>query len=213
MSSTAFSAQGSTLKIGSTGVTSIPAAITKANPPIVTDVAHGLADGDIVLAAGVAGMTQINGLYGCVLVQTTSKYAMYGIDATAFTSFSAATGATITQAQVALGNWKSFSGFNGQRSDIDVTNLASTAMEYLGGLQDNGTFDFGFHIDDTDAGQKAFRANLAAVGVTSRFVLTFPNSKTRTFRGYVKSMPEQAGVNAAVEGNGSMRISGAVVRA
>lgn len=212
MSSTAFSAQGSTLKIGSTGVTSIPAAITKANPPVVTDVAHGLANGDIVLFAGITGMVEINGKYGCVLVQTTSKYATYGIDSTSFTTFTTGGTPTATQAQVALGNWKSFSGFNGQRSDIDVTNLASTDMEFLGGLQDNGTFDFGFHIDDTDAGQMAFLANRAAPGLTSRFVLTFPNSKTRTFRGYVKSMPEQGGVNAAVEGNGSIKISGAVAR-
>ena len=46
---------------------------------------------------------------------------------------------------VKLVNISSATGFGGPSNDIDITNLDSTAMEYLQGLEDPGTaFSFGF---------------------------------------------------------------------
>lgn len=214
MSSTAKSAQGSTLYIGELDADSPDAAtvsgITKAVNPVVTATAHGLPEGSIVLFASVGGMTEINGKYACVGVIDANSFYAYGIDSTDYTTYTSS--GTATTKRVALGNWKSWNGFAGSRSDLDATNLASTAMEYIGGLQDNGDFSFEYQVDDTDAGQQAFLANRAAPGINSAFKLTFANAKYRSWRGYIKSMGETGAVNSIINGSGSMKISGNVTR-
>ena len=105
MSSTAKSAQGSTLYIGELDADSPDAAtvsgITKAVNPVVTATGHGLPEGSIVLFASVGGMTQINGKYACVGVIDANSFYAYGIDSTEYTTYTS--GGTATTKRVALG--------------------------------------------------------------------------------------------------------------
>lgn len=62
--------------------------ITTANPPVVTSVAHGYANGDRVYIAGVVGMTQLNGRYFTVANVAANTYELSGIDATIYNNYS-----------------------------------------------------------------------------------------------------------------------------
>lgn len=113
-------------------------------------------------------------------------------------------------ADVEIANVRSFSGFDGEAGDIDITNLSSTAKEFDVGLQDAGGFSFEWHPDYADAGQNAVRAAQTA-GTLKTFMLTLPNATTATFAGYVKNAKGvSGGTDAVVEGSVSIKITGSV---
>jgi hypothetical protein len=104
----------------------------------------------------------------------------------------------------------SFSGFDGEPSEIEVTNLKSAAKEFKLGLVDNGGFNIEFHSDYDDAGQNALRA-AGESGLSKKFKLTLPNNKSFTFSGLVKNAKNISGaIDAQVMGSASIRITGAV---
>jgi hypothetical protein len=103
----------------------------------------------------------------------------------------------------------SFSGLDGEPSEIEVTNLKSTAKEFKLGLVDNGGFNIEYNSDYDDAGQNVLRA--AATTDLKKFKLTLPNGKSFTFSGYIKNAKNISGaIDADVKGGCSIRISGAV---
>ncbi|MBK8916375.1 MAG: hypothetical protein IPM64_17560 [Phycisphaerales bacterium] len=207
-----YSAQGATLKVGAAGTSKALSAITQASPPVVTtSTSHGYSDGDVVqFDNAVGGMTQIRNQVAVVVVLTATTFEARGIAAAGYSAFT--TGGNVAPTQCQLGNWETWSGFDGQASDIDVTDLDSLAMEYRAGLADNGQLTLGVQVNDTDLGQQALRGSLAAAGPTSAFVITFKNGKTRSFRAYCKQFSEQGGVNQVVKGSVTCRISGSVTR-
>lgn len=101
----------------------------------------------------------------------------------------------------------SFTGFDGAASEIDVTDLDSTAKEFRLGLQDHGKFSFEMHIDRTDAGQIALEAARKA-GKVSQLKLSLPNSETATFNVLVKSTPITGGIDAVLKGSVETRVTG-----
>lgn len=210
MSSTAYNAQGATLKIGTTATAKTATAISKANPAVVTATAHGFADGDVVKMSGVVGMVEINNKVGVVTVVDANNFKLNGIDSTNFTTYTS--GGSATPTQVTVGNLKGWSGFTGQASDIDVTDLSSVAKEYRAGLVDNGELQLDVQTLDTDEGQMALIGSRAASGPSSKFVLTFANGKTRTFNGYCKQFSENGAVDAVIMSQATVRITGAVAR-
>lgn len=210
MSSSAYNAQGASLKIGTTSASKTITAISQANPPVITAAAHGLSDGAVVKVTAVVGMTQINSKVGVVQVVDANSFKLWGIDSTAYTAYGSAGSATPTQ--VTLGNWKGWSGFAGQASDIDVSDLASTAKEYRAGLVDNGELQLDVQTKDDDEGQMALFGSRAASGPTSSFLLTFANGKTRTFSGYCKQFSENGSVDNIIMSQATIRISGSVTR-
>lgn len=122
-------------------------------------------------------------------------------------------GTTLTADGDAVGGLVSFSGFDGEATDIDVTTLSSTAKEYRVGLQDYGNFSIEFIYDPNNVGQAQMETNKAALTETT-FVLTLPDSDVlnkATFSGYIKSMTINGGVDEVVRGSANIRISGAVV--
>ena len=209
MPSTAISAQGTSLKLGATGSAKTVTAITKANPARVTATAHGLADGAVVLFAAVVGMTEINGKYGMVKVVDANTFDAYGIDSTAYSTYTS--GGTATPSQVAVANVTSYNGPDGQAGDIDITNFASTAKEYLIGLQDNGQISFNVHTDDTDTGQIMLLLS-RQLQLMVNHVITLRNGKTRTFSASCKQFSEAGAVDQAVAATVVCRITGAVTR-
>jgi Ubiquitin-activating enzyme E1 FCCH domain len=206
-----YSAQGATLTIGVAAAAKTITAITKAVNAVLTfSAAHGFLGGEVVSIAAVGGMTEINGRTGVVRPLTTTTAELVGVDSSAFTTYT--TGGTAAPSAAVVGNWKSWSGFSGQTSDIDVTDLSSTAMEYVGGLADNGEFNISVQTNDTDVGQQALQSNRLATGLNSVFTVTLKNGKKRTFSGYVKQFSEEGGVNNVLMSNIVIRISGAIVR-
>lgn len=106
-------------------------------------------------------------------------------------------------------NVKSFSGFDGQAAEIDVTDLDSTAKEFRTGLQDHGNFQFDINVNRTDPGQLAVEAARKSGAVTP-FRLTLPDKQAATFDALVKSTPLQGSVDAVLTGSVTLRITGDV---
>ena len=117
-------------------------------------------------------------------------------------------GSTLTVDTSAIGNLKSFSGFDQEASEIDVTNLSSLAKEKRAGLQDFGSFQVEWHVDHSDVGQAAMHV-LQGSGGTGAFVLTLPNADTVTFSAVVKNAYRMSGgVDAVVEGGAVLAVDG-----
>lgn len=211
MASNAISAQGSTLKI-ETGsgapITAVTAAV--GYPTIITSSTHGLTDGDVVTLSAFAGAsaTLMNGEVVVVKNATTNTFAVE-IDTTGGT-LTAATGTATPVTLTQIKEVKTFSGFDGQASELDITNLDSTAKEFRLGLVDEGGFSFEMNQVNSDTGQAALRASRNA-GTIKQYTLTLPNAETATFTAFAKGVPTAGGVDGVVTSSVSLRISGAVV--
>ena len=155
-------------------------------------------------------MTEINGQTAVVTHVTTNTFALGGIDASGYSAYTS--GGTATPvAWTQVKEWKSWSGFDGQASEIDTTDLDSTAKEKAQGLQDFGSISLDCNFSPDDAGQVAMRAAKAA-GTAKNFKLDYPTAvgKTATFSGNVLSNPQSGGVDAVVGGSFTISISGEV---
>lgn len=212
MASTAISAQGSIVSIGTaTGAAKNITAISATSPCIATSTAHGLTNGDIVTLAAVGGMTQLNGNTVTIGNVTANTFALVGIDATAYTTYTS--GGTATPVTwTPIGNVKDFSGFDGAAAIIDVTNLSSTAKEKRLGLVDNGQFTMNLDQDNSDPGQIALRAARTA-GTIKNFKLTLPNANTASFSAFVQKISDAGAVDGIVKNACTLILSGAVTRA
>lgn len=208
MGSTAISAQGSKLEVGTaTGTAKTITAVQVGNPTIFTSNAHGLANGDIITLAGLVGTISVmNGMTLVVHNVTANTFAVdYDSTSLAYTSGGTATPVTWTK----ISNLKTYNGFDGQASEIDVSNLDSTAKEFRLGLVDNGQLSLDVDYNLADAGQAACDAARIASAAKS-FKLTLPDASTATFTAYVKKFARQGGVDAVIKGTLDLRISGAV---
>ncbi len=206
-----ISAQGSTLHIATgTGGAKTITAITVGNPAIVTSAAHGLTDGDVVTIAAVAGTmsTTLNGTTRVISNVTTDTFALLDFDSTGLTYTSGGTATPVTYTKI--NGVQSFSGLDGAASDLDVTDLDSTAMEYINGLVDEGKFSFEAKRIAADNGQIAMIAARAS-GALTGLKLTLPDAAVATFNVLVKTVPVTGAVNAVLKGTFDCKISGPVV--
>jgi hypothetical protein len=109
---------------------------------------------------------------------------------------------------------------SGTAAEIDVSDLSSTAKEFVLGLADNGSMTLNGWYDPQDAGQvileglressavNGFRVgvrNPTGAGSPTGFVLM-------EFDGFVATMPITLGVDAAVSFTASVRITGAITK-
>ena len=208
MASTAISAQGSTLHIGTgSGSAKTISGVALGNPTILTATGHGFNVGDRVTIASVGGATTVNGAWS-VKFKTANTFAIE-LDTTGGSSYtSGGTATPVTWSQVK--NLATFNGFDGSASEIDRSNMDSVAKEFLLGLVDNGSFTVGIDYDYADAGQAALLAKQVS-GIITDFKLTLPDTRVATFTAYVKKLPIAGGVDQKVRRDGvELRISGAV---
>lgn len=214
MTSTAISAQGTTLQIGTgNGAAKNITGVAVGFPTILTSAAHGLGNGDVVALAGLTGVDAalLNGLTVVVKNKTANTFAV-DVDTTGKTVTAGAGTATPVQ-WTKVNNLISYKGFDGQAAEIDTTNLDSAAKEFLTGLQDWGQFVVDMHKDFADPGQMALDAAKRSSALKP-FKLTLPNGKTRTFNALVKNSPLEGGVDQVLKSAGiNLRISGDVVDA
>lgn len=208
--STAISAQGTTIKVGVAGTLKSITAITKANPGVFTSTAHGFTNGQILAISAVVGMVEVNGRAGVCIVLSANTFSIAGLDTTNATTYTS--GGSATPSQIQINNVKTLSGFDGQRNEIDVTNLSSLAEEVVLGIARFGGFQGGIDIDDTDQGQMVLTSAQGSA-YASPYVMTLPNGKTRSFSAFCKQFSENAGVDATHTGNFALRITGPVTKA
>lgn len=210
MASSAISAQGSKFSIATgTGGAKTVASIAVGFPSILTSTAHGFSNGDVVALAVFTGADAalLNGLSFVVKNKTANTFAI-DVDTTGKTiTMSAATATPNTYTQIK--NWKTFTGFDGQPSDIEITNMDSTAKEFTPGLVDNGMFSGEVDRDTSDTGQLALDAARVA-GTTKLFKVVLPNSATASFSGYVKKFGLTGGVDQVLKSPFEVRITGAI---
>lgn len=209
MTSTAISAQGTDISIGTgTGAAKTISAISLGNPTIITATAHGLTNGDVVTLAGLTGVDAavLNGQAVSVRNVTTNTFAVY-IDTTGKTITAAGTATSVSFTSIA--NVRSFSGFDGAASEIDVTNFASVAKEFVLGLVDSGMLTFELDYDSDNSGHIALRAKQVA-GSLSGFKMTLPDATVITFNAYVKKFSLAGGVDAVIRTSVDLRITGAI---
>ncbi|MDQ5942492.1 MAG: hypothetical protein QG572_1307 [Pseudomonadota bacterium] len=212
MASTAISAQGTIVQIATgTGGAKTITAVSVGYPAIVTSSAHGLSNGDVVTIASVVGTmaTAINVAGWVVLYKTTNTFAI-ALDTTGLTYTSGGTATPVTY--TAIGNIKTIGDFeSGSASEIDVTNLASTAKEKRLGLVDNGGFSLGIHHSNADAGQAAMQARrLDGAAVNMKIILPSGTTPTASFSALVKKFSKNAAVDGVVEGTADVTVNGAI---
>lgn len=95
---------------------------------------------------------------------------------------------------------------------IDATSFDSTAMEFIGGLPDNGEITFDMLFIGSDAQQQGLRTDLRN-GTLRNFKLIFPDHATTpttvAFAAIVTAAPEPNGsVNQAIKASATLKISG-----
>lgn len=123
-------------------------------------------------------------------------------------------GATPTEAFTTIPEIKTFSGPGGSASIIDVTTLQSTAKEKRMGLQDEGQLSFTINYVPANTVHSGLRDDRA--NATQRnFKLTFTDSPATvwTFSGYVTGFSVKGGVDAVVEADVTIEITGAITEA
>ncbi len=212
MPSTAISAQGTTVSIGTTTGSAINlSAVALTNPYRVTLASvTGLNKGDVLTLAGIVGTTQLNGnSYVIQYIEPVTKIVtLAGVDATGFTAYTS--GGTATPVQwTKVSNVRSYNGFDGAASEIERTNFDSTAKEFILGLFDPGQFMIEVDQDNSDAGQIALMT-AQVTGLLKNFKLLLPNGNSATFTAYVKKFNSQGAVDQAVRRSADLRISGPI---
>lgn len=209
--SRAVSSQGTHFYIENAGATLVTTAITgisKAAKAVVTFASHTYVVGDVLTFAAVVGMTEINGLDGIVSAKTATTVTIENIDSTLFTTYGSAGTAGLIQF-IETCQHKSYSGFDGQASEIDSTTLCSTAKEKNLGLQDFGGMSADIHYVEDDAFQ--VEAKVAKRQALPRwFKLVKKNNYIKIFEGYVRSISDSGAVDGTNAGTLAVTITGEV---
>ena len=200
-------AQGTLIKIetGSGGAKNITDA-DQSYPVVITSAAHGFSAGDRVTIAAVGGMTELNGNTYTVEYATTNTFALKGVNGTgygAYTSGGTATPVTLT----AIGRARNIKGGGGEASEMDGSDLGSTAKEFESGLADYGSASCDINVDFTDAGQNAIRTAFGT-GAEKDFQVTYIDGTIEGFVGFVKGYEHGGEVDGFIQGTINIRKTG-----
>jgi hypothetical protein len=209
--SRAVSSQGTHFYIENAGATLVTTAITgisKAAKAVVTFASHTYVVGDVLTFAAVVGMTEMNGLDGIVSAKTATTVTLENIDSTGFTTYGSAGTAGLVQF-IETCQHKSYSGFDGQASEIDTTTLCSTAKEKVLGLQDFGGMSTDIHYVEDDPFQVEAKVAKRA-GLPRWFKLVKKNNYIKIFEGYVRSVSDSGAVDGTNAGTMAVTITGDV---
>ena len=108
----------------------------------------------------------------------------------------------------------SISGPDGSASEIDVTDLSSTAKEFKMGLKDSGSVTLEFMYIPGNAVHSQLRTNWSDRTLTG-FRISFSDSPatTWTFDAYVQNFSTSAAVDASLTGSITLRITGDITEA
>lgn len=156
--------------------------ITKANPGVVSETAHGYSDGDYVLLT-IQGMHQLDQVVARVSNKTADTYELEGINTTLFDTFTSGTdekltlGTSVTTATTITASGGDF-GF------IDATTIHDNTKKQVPGLANPSTFTFENIWDPAEAGYIAMKY-ASDNQLQKSFLFSFANGKKMAFAGYV----------------------------
>ena len=108
---------------------------------------------------------------------------------------------------------KTFTGPGGSATVIDVTDLSSTSKEKRMGLPDEGQLSFTINYIPNNTQHAALRADRAS-RVLRNFRIQFNDgspASTWTFSGYVMGFSVSGAIDAVIEANVTIEISGSIV--
>lgn len=127
---------------------------------------------------------------------------------------SQALGTVLKQGTTVIGNVTSISTPSPTKPEIDVTDFASTAAEFLPGIPDNGEMSISGWFNYSDAGQTILRADAHdPLAAAKAFTIEFTKQAIKAvFNAYVKSYtPAAGGPNEAYTFDAVLRVTGTVV--
>lgn len=103
------------------------------------------------------------------------------------------------------------SGPGGGASEIDTTDLNSTAKEFRLGLVDNGSITLSLNFIPANV-QHALLRTKSISGVSTNFRLTFTDSPATlwTFAAFVQELSIENGVDGVTTGSVTLRITGSI---
>jgi len=105
----------------------------------------------------------------------------------------------------------SLGGPDGEASEIDTTDLDSTAKEFRLGLVDNGSINVSMNFRPAQT-QHALLRTLSVSGAARNYRLTFTDSPATiwTFSAFVKGVPIENSVDGVTTASINLRITGAI---
>jgi hypothetical protein len=159
------------------------ASITKANPGVVSCVAHGYSNGDILFLQ-IQGMYQLHERAVRVANKTNDTYELEGINTTNFETFSSGTAEKVTMG-TSISSATSISASGGDFDFIDTTTIHQNFRTQIPGLPAAISFSMDHIWDSSDAGQAAMKA---ASDIQAQRVFKFQfgsGGKVLYFAGYV----------------------------
>jgi len=203
---TAIKGAGASLAVSTAAASPVTiTAITAASPTVVTATNTYVA-GDIVVITGVVGMTQLNNRAFVVSAPSGANFTLKGEDSTGYTAYVSG-GQSVKQTMTTIAAVTNFQGFDGQASEIDVTNLQSAAKEFQLGLEDFGQSTFSVFATNGDAGQARLRA-IKSLALLTAFSLTLSDGEVTAFMAFVKQYTlTDVKPDGAVGGNITLRHS------
>jgi Lambda phage tail tube protein, TTP len=105
----------------------------------------------------------------------------------------------------------SMSGPDASKAEIDVTDLASVAKEFKGGLADFGRLTVEMNYIPGNATHAAMRADfINTLSPVRNWQIAFTNGRRWDFSGYVASFPGQTAADSVQKSSMVIRLSGAV---
>lgn len=117
------------------------------------------------------------------------------------------TGTAGTPNLVPIVNVSDISGFDGKATEIDTTNLSSSAKERVLGLQDWGQVTLATNINLKEASHAALLA-AKKDGKVRNFTVTLSDGSKLAFTAYVVTFPIAAKVEATITGSIVLSITG-----
>jgi hypothetical protein len=119
---------------------------------------------------------------------------------------------TSPEAYAVIPQVTTMSGPDGSASEIDVTNLSSTAKEFILGLKDEGSLQLELIWDERLDQHAALRTKFGS-GVVTNFQIADAGSpqKLYTFPAFVSTLSMSSGVDEVQRASVNLRISSAIV--
>lgn len=204
--------QGSKIEVSVawTATAKVITGITKANPAVVTSVAHGLNSGDAVEIADVVGMTEVNSKRFVIKKLTVDTFELANTDSTGYGTYTSGGDAT----PATFANFCEMTGYNrqgGTSPEIDATTICSEEAEYEVGLPDRGTTQLDYNWAPAVTVQKAIEAAYVVGDVIAARIILPKNGGTKVQLGTIQQTSEQASNGSLWTGSLTIRNTGAPV--
>lgn len=183
-------------------------AITKANPAVVTETAHGKATGDVVRILGALGMTEVNNRAFVIEKIDANSYRLLDVNSTDYGTYTSG-GKSDSALFSTLCELTGYNRQGGTSPEIPATSQCSTAQEFEIGLPDYGTTQIDYNFAPvTSSVQAAIQAAYEA-GTEFGARVTLPGSGGFMVQiGFVQQTSESAQVGGLWTGSFTMRNTG-----